>query len=67
MSDTPLLATDFVIPFDRIEPKHVVPGLREALARAEERLAQLGASADTEAPVTYETSLGALDELEEGL
>lgn len=67
MSENPLLATDFVIPFDRIEPKHVVPGLREALARAEERLTQLGASADTDAPVTYETSLGALDELAEGL
>ena len=57
MSENPLLATDFVIPFDRIEPKHVVPGLREALARAEERLTQLGASADTDAPVTKEEHL----------
>ena len=57
MSENPLLATDFVIPFDRIDPKHVVPGLREALARAEERLTQLGASADTDAPVTKEEHL----------
>ncbi len=67
MSDNPLLATDFEIPFHKIRPDHVVPGLREALAQAEELLERLITRADANTAVTYEESLGALDELEEVL
>ena len=65
MSENPLLSTEFVIPFDQIEPRHVVPGLREALARANERLERLAATAEAATPVSYVDSLGALDELTE--
>lgn len=68
MSDNPLLKADFVIPFDRIEARHVVPGLREALDLAKERLAALvDEPATGSRPLTYDNTLGALDELTEGL
>ncbi|MEX0701216.1 MAG: M3 family metallopeptidase [Planctomycetales bacterium] len=40
-SDNPLLATEGLPPFDRIRPGHVVPGVRQVLAAAEERVAEL--------------------------
>ena len=67
MADNPLLRTDFVIPFDEIETRHVVPGLRQALALAEERLERIAATAESGSQVDYASSLGALDELFEGL
>ena len=67
MQGNPLLSTDFVIPFDRIEAQHVVPGLRAALATADQRLEAMAETAAGSAPVTFENSLGALDELAEGL
>ena len=67
MSENPLLKTDFVIPFDEIETEHVVSGLREALDLANERLERIAATADAGAEVDYANSLGALDELAEGL
>src|SRR5690606_8938689 len=67
MSENPLLANDFVIPFHRIEPAHVVPGLREALAGANECLERMAATAESGVTITYENSLGALDDLAESL
>ena len=60
----PLLLRDFRIPFDRIRPDHVVPGVREALSQAERELEAL--VADTEER-TYENTLGWLDALQERL
>ncbi len=62
----PLLSTEFVVPFDRIDASHVVPGLRRALARADERLQQIKAAAERD-DLTYDDSVGALDALQEEL
>ncbi|HEX7023045.1 MAG TPA: M3 family metallopeptidase [Trueperaceae bacterium] len=58
----PLLSRDFQIPFDQIEPKHVVPGIREALSRAE---SELEAIKTAEGKRTYANTIAALDQLEE--
>lgn len=60
----PLLSRDFLIPFDRIEPEHVEPGVREALATAQ---GELDAIVTQAAPYTYDSTLGALDRLSERL
>lgn len=61
MSDVnPLLSEDFRIPFDRIRPEHVEPGIREILRRGQERL---NAWAAAGAGPTWENSIGALDEI----
>jgi oligopeptidase A len=56
----PLLSRDFEIPFDRIRTEHVVPAVREALARA---AGELDALVDEPAPRTYENTVQRLDEL----
>lgn len=66
MPDNPLLSTDFVIPFDRIDASHVVPGLREALARAEAQLEALVAAGE-QGELAYETSVAVLDDLSQAL
>ena len=38
--DNPLLVDDFAIPFDRIEPSHVVPGVTTLLGAALRPVAQ---------------------------
>ena len=62
MSDNPLLKADFVIPFDdRSAPRGA--RLREALDLAKERLAALvDEPATGSRPLTYDNTLGALDE-----
>jgi oligopeptidase A len=60
----PLLSYDGLIPFHRIAAEHVVPAVREALARAERELEAL-ASAGGEPH--YESTLGRLEELDEHL
>jgi oligopeptidase A len=60
----PLLSSDYRIPFHLVEPAHVVPGVREALARAERELEEL-VSAQGER--TYENTLGRMDALLERL
>lgn len=67
MPDNPLLDSSFVIPFDRIEARHVVPAVRRALADANERLEALAQAAAEPGDISYARSLGALDELLEGL
>lgn len=67
MAQNPLTSTEFQIPFDQITHEHVVPGLRQALEVAGQRLEAIAATARSAAPVTYDSSLGALDELTESL
>jgi len=60
----PLLERTYRIPFHKIKPKHVEPGVREALARAQARIDTL--VADTE-PWTYGNTVGALDRITQEL
>ena len=64
LSDNPLLSGATPIPFDRIQPRHVVPAFRQALARATEGLEALAALRE---PRTYENTIRALDEVGERL
>lgn len=54
----PLVDLPFAIPFDRIAPEHVVPGMQALLARAD---GQLQAIRDAAATPTWDTTLGALE------
>jgi len=56
----PLLSDAYRIPFDRIEARHVVPGIRQALERGR---ARLDAVADAPGPETFENTLTALDDV----
>jgi oligopeptidase A len=56
----PLLSEDFRVPFDRIRPEHVEPGVREILTRGQERIDRL--VAERRRP-TWENTIGALDEI----
>lgn len=63
MAENPLLSTDFLIPFDAIQPEHVEPGIRQALSEAQAALeALLNAQA-----LSYEGTVGALEQLVERL
>lgn len=63
-TDNPLLSREYRIPFDRIRPEHVVPGVRAALAAAEIELAAL---AGDDGDRTYEDTVQRLDDLVERL
>ena len=56
----PLLSSSFRIPFHRIRPEHVAPGVRALIGRAEGAVDELAA---VEAPPTWANTLGRLDEL----
>lgn len=60
----PLLTQGPRIPFDRIRAEHVVPAVREALARAERELQEL---IDEPGERTYENTMARLDALDEHL
>jgi oligopeptidase A len=60
----PLLSRDFLIPFDAIRADHVIPGIREALARAED---ELHALVTEEGERTYSNTIQRLDDLLERL
>jgi len=60
----PILVGGFRIPFDRIESKHVQPGVEQALADAQ---AEIDAIAADAAPPTWDNTLAALDETVERL
>ncbi|HEX2091108.1 MAG TPA: M3 family metallopeptidase, partial [Longimicrobiaceae bacterium] len=60
----PLFSHDFLIPFDRIRPEHVVPAIRQGLAEAERELEALVAEPGAR---TYANTLQRLDDLEERL
>lgn len=58
MSDNPLLSRAFQIPFHRIRPEHVVPGVREALRAGQ---AEVEALLSDAGEPTYASSLERLD------
>jgi oligopeptidase A len=58
--DNPLLAEEPLPPFPRIRPEHVEPGVREALARARERIGEITARASP----TFATIVEPLEELQ---
>jgi oligopeptidase A len=60
----PLSSTDFHIPFDQIRAEHIEPGISQAVADAEARLAQL---ADPATPLTWSDVISAFDALTERL
>ncbi len=60
----PLLTETFEIPFDRLRPEHVEPGIREALEVAQRELDELLAFKGKR---TYANTVQALDELDERL
>jgi oligopeptidase A len=60
----PLLSREFLIPFDRIRSEHVVPGIREALARSQ---AELEALLERGGGSTYASTIQPIDDLLERL
>ena len=56
----PLLSEDFRIPFDRIRPEHVEPGVREILKRGQERIDQMARERRRH---SGDNTVGALDEI----
>ncbi len=60
--ENPVLSLDFRVPFHRIEPDDVAPGIRTVLAEARERVEAL---ADAGAPRGYQETIRALDEITE--
>jgi len=62
--NNPLLQDSYRIPFHRIRAEHVGPGVREALARAQDRIDALAAS---DLPRTYANTLGVLEEITQKL
>jgi oligopeptidase A len=64
MAANPLLERSFQIPFDRIEAAHVEPAVDTLLARARTGVEAL---VDNEESPNYGNTLGALEELSEGL
>lgn len=64
-AENPLLSTALPIPFGEIGPGQIVPGLRQALSEAEQRLGSLIAAGQDEESLTFTTTIGALDEVAE--
>jgi oligopeptidase A len=64
MPDNPLLSITFAIPFDQVQPEHVVPGIRQLLAQANERI---HAIVEDKAPRNFENTMLALEEATENL
>lgn len=60
MPDNPLLSHGPLPPFDRIRPEHVVPGVRQVLAEAEQRLQDL----ERNAAPSWDALLKPLQELD---
>jgi len=63
-AQNPLLQLGYDLPFDRIRPEHVEPGIRELLGRASAALDALGADRSAR---TYESTLEALEAATEPL
>jgi len=64
MSDNPILSISFAIPFDRVRPEHVEPGIRQLLAQANERI---GAIVADRAPRTFANTMLAMEKSTENL
>ncbi len=64
MSDNPLLAIRFTIPFDQVRPEHVGPGIRQLLVDANGRIEAIVNDAS---PRTFANTMLALEEATEHL
>src|ERR1700761_8930910 len=64
MSDNPLLAIRFAIPFDQVRPEHVGPGIRQLLADANGRIQAI---VNDPSPRTFANTMLALEEATEHL
>jgi len=64
MPENPLLSIQFAIPFDQVRPEHVVPGIRQLLAEANERI---DAIVRDDTPRTFSNTMLALEESTEKL
>ena len=60
----PMLDAGFRIPFHRIRPEHVVPGVRQSIEEARVEVAQLASSTES---LTWATTIEPLDNLMERL
>ena len=60
LTDNPLLVNEGLPPFDRIEPAHIVPAVRQVLANAAQRLSELEANASP----TWAGTIEALDAID---
>lgn len=59
MSDNPLLSVSFLIPFDRVRPEHVEPGVKALLVEAEKHI---GALVRDQSSRTFENTMLALED-----
>jgi oligopeptidase A len=64
VNDNPLLIRTFQIPFDQIEAAHVEPGVRELIARSQERIDALVRDQE---PRTFDNTIRALDSVTQEL
>ena len=64
MSDNPLLQVAFLIPFDRILPEHVVPGVRTLLAQSQQKIDAIVADNSNR---TFANTMLALEQATENL
>src|SRR5690349_14449679 len=64
MPDNPLLNIRFAIPFDEVRSEHVVPGIRQLLREANERIDAIVAD---ESPRTFSNTMLALERSTENL
>src|SRR5579862_8222838 len=64
MSDNPLLTIQFQIPFDRVRPEHVEPGIRELIATSQRQIDTLVAD---ESDRTFGNTMLALESATENL
>jgi oligopeptidase A len=66
-SPNPFLDRAFQIPFHQMRPDHVVPAVRRTLEEARAGVEALGAPVGADEALTWETTLGALDRVTEGV
>jgi oligopeptidase A len=64
MTENPLLSVSFIIPFDRISPTDVEPGIRELIRRAQ---AGIDAIAEDDSPRTFDNTMLAIERATENL
>jgi oligopeptidase A len=64
MPDNPLLSVQFHIPFDKIKPEHVEPGILELVAQAQGRIDAIVADVSDR---TFENTMLALEAATENL
>src|SRR5580658_1682477 len=64
MPENPLLSVTFQIPFDRIRPEHVEPGIRELIRQSQSRVDQI---VQDEAPRSFDNTMLALERTTDNL